>query len=125
MSKQTQATIRSSPSGFALVDAGGAVIRDGFRTRALAAMWGTRQKLYTGTTPRRQKIAIPAELEDHRVLKRPVAATLVGEGYPRFLEESNAGLWGPVIRMGANTFGHRLGDLKARMAAREIKTASK
>jgi hypothetical protein len=84
-------------------------------------MWAARQGIYQGKTPRRRKPEIPPDLENFRIVKRPVAAALVGEGYPRFLEESNAGLWGPVYQMGANTFGHQLGDLKARIAARQVR----
>jgi hypothetical protein len=116
----TAAIIPTDDGRFAVV-VDGEIVRSGFISRGHGAMWATRQGLYTGKTPRRPKINIPTELEDHRILKRTVAAKLVGEGYPRFLAESNAGLWGPRYQLGARGLGHAFGDLKRGMAARAVK----
>jgi hypothetical protein len=96
-------------------------VRHEARTRALCAMYGARQGLYKGRTPRRRPAVIPSDLEDLRVIRNPQAAKIVGEGYPRFLAESKAGLWGPRVQVGVNIFGHYLGDLKRGMAARIVK----
>jgi hypothetical protein len=81
---------------------------------------GSAQETLSTQAPPRRQVEIPADLEDLRVIKSPLAAKLVGEGYPRFLEESKTGLWGPRIQVGAKTFGHFLGDLKRGMAARAV-----
>jgi len=120
-----QATIRPSASGFALIGINGAVIRDGFKTRALAAMWAARKGLYQRTTPRPNKPTIPAELENDAIKGIPLLARLTGTAYWRFLAEAKCGLYGPLIQLGPNSFGLRFGDWKAAIASREIKTASK
>jgi hypothetical protein len=98
-------TIQPTDGGFAFV-VDGKVLHEA-ASRALCGMWGARAGYYQGVTPRRRKPEIPPDLENFRIVKRRLAAALVGEGYPRFLAESRAGLWGPVYQMGANTFGHQ------------------
>jgi len=116
-SKQT-ATIEPCGNGFA-VAMHGEVLRT-FRTKALACMWASRQKIYQRKTPRRQQIALPDDLGDLRVIKSSHAAKIVGASYPRFLEQSKSGLWGPRIQISAISFGHTLGDLKRGIASRQV-----
>ena len=118
------ATIQPTDRGFAVV-VNGKVLRDNFPSRALAAMWAARQKIYQGKTPPRRQVEIPPDLENLRVIRRPQAAKIVNKSYRQFRAESDAGLWGARYQIGINTVGHTLGDLKRGMAAREIKATSK
>src|SRR5262249_36964129 len=117
MSKQT-ATIEPCGNGFA-VAVGGEIIRAGFVSRGHASMWASRQHLYKRKTPRRRQIELPPDLGDLRIVRSTHAAKIVGASYPRFLEESRAGLWGR-IQISGNSFGRALGDLKRGIAARQV-----
>jgi hypothetical protein len=117
----SNATIQPTDHGTFAVVAGGKVLRDDFPTRALAAMWGTRQGVYQGKHPPRRRPEIPADLADERILKLPLAAKLAGRGYPRFLAEAKAGMWGELYQIGRTSFGVKFGNLKRGMAASVIK----
>jgi hypothetical protein len=120
MSSKQTATIEPCGNGFA-VAVGGEIIRAGFVSRGHASMWASRQHLYERKTPRRRQIELPPDLGDLRIVRSTHAAKIVGSSYPRFLEESRAGLWGPRVQISGNSFGHALGDLKRGLAARTIK----
>ena len=114
-----QATIIETSNGFA-VSLNGTIVRDGFTSRGHAAMWATRQKIYQGTTPRRAKPTIPAEIEDYSIKPIPLLAAMSGDSYPRFLADAKAGKYGPLYPLGK---GHGLmfGNWKAGMATRVVK----
>jgi len=116
--KQTT-TIEPSGDGFAVIT-DGKTIRDGFVSRGHAAMWAARKGLYQGHTPRR-KPEIPVSLADEQILKLPLAAKLTGRGYPRFLAEAKAGVWGELFQLGKNIFGVKLGNIKRSLTAAQIK----
>jgi hypothetical protein len=122
MPTKQNARIIPSDNGYAVV-VGRHVFRDGFKDRAVAAMWASRQKsiIYKGVTPRRAKPTIPAEIEDESIKKIKLLAEMSGESYPRFLAEAKAGMYGELYQLGKNIFGLKYGNWKRGMAARVVK----
>ena len=84
-------------------------------------MWAARQKIYTGTTPRRRQPEIPPELEDESIKKIKLLAEMSGESYPRFLAEAKKGKYGELYRLGKKILGLKYGNWKRGMAARVVK----
>ena len=114
------ATIQPTESGTYAVVVNGKVLHES-PTRALAAMWGAKRRVYKSPVPPRRKPEIPDALADEQILKLPLAARLTGRGYPRFLAEAKAGVWGELYQLGKNIFGVKLGNIKRGMAAAQIK----
>ena len=112
------ATIQSTGRGTYAVVLGGKV-RHEARTRALAAMWAARQKIYQGTTPRRAKPPIPAEIEDYSIKPIPLLAQMSGDSYRTFLADAKAGRYGPLYQL-ANGLGLNFGNWKRGTAARKV-----
>jgi len=121
MTSATHATIEQVSDGSFAVIVDGEIARAGFVGRGHAAMWAARRGFYRANRPSRRETQLPADLEDQRILKSPVAAKLVGKSYGQFLIESRAGKWGPRVQLGTKSFGHSLGDLKRGLMAAQIK----
>lgn len=115
------ARIIPSDNGFAVV-VGRHVFRDGFKDRAVAAMWASRQKsiIYKGITPRRAKPPIPPDLEDESIKPIPLLASMSGDSYRTFLADAKSGRYGELYQL-ANGFGLNFGNWKRGMAARIVK----
>src|SRR5262249_26247506 len=120
MTSATHATIEQVSDGSFAVIVDGEIARAGFVGRGHATMWAARRGLYRANRAR-PVAKLPADLEDQRILKSPVAAKLVGKSYGQFLIESRAGKWGPRVQLGTKSFGHSLGDLKRGLMAAQIK----
>jgi hypothetical protein len=114
-----QATIVPSDNGFAVV-VDGNVVRAGFTSRGMAAMWAARQKLYRGTTRRHAKPVIPPALEDQSIKPTRLLAAMTGESHWRFMVEARRGTYGPLFRLGSKGYGLGYGNWKRGLAARAI-----
>jgi hypothetical protein len=118
MSKQNAAII-ASDNGFAVV-VDGEIVRDGFVGKGHAAMWAKRRGIYHRQGPVRRKPEIPANLEDDAIKPIPLLARMSHSGYPKFLAEAKAGLYGELYAVG-NGYGLKYGNWKRGMAARVVK----
>jgi hypothetical protein len=121
--RRPRATIHATDRGTFAVAVDGVVLRDDFKTRALAAMWATRQKIYEGTSPRRTKPIIPPELEDQSIKPTRLLAAMQGESHWRFMIDARAGLYGELYPLGRG-HGLKFGKWKAGRDARAIKVAA-
>jgi hypothetical protein len=118
MSKQ--AKIISSGDGFA-VAVDGENVRTGFNSRSLAAAWAARKGLYRRTTKPTRPTHIPAEFVEECIWRLRPLAKMSGDGYPRFLADAKAGVYGPLYRIAKNCFGLKYGNWKRAMEARIIR----
>jgi hypothetical protein len=114
------ATIEPTDRGTFVVVDDGKVLHEA-RSRALCAMWGSRQRVYKSPVPPRRKPEIPDALADEQILKLPLAAKLTGRGYPRFLDEAKRGMWGELYQLNKKDRGVKLGNIKRGMTAAQIK----
>lgn len=115
-------TVREiGPGDFAVIDAAGAIVRDGFSTPKIAWMWAAKKGLHESPKKRGPRAAeIPADLLEERIYGLPLLARLSNIPYPRFLPRAHAGEFGPLIRINSRHCGLRFGGWKAAMAAREV-----
>jgi hypothetical protein len=115
--------IKTDDGKFALVDGNDEIIRSGFRSKALCAMWGKRKSLYEGKPPKHRSIPIPEALMDERVFGIRFYAQLQSRNYQSFLVEARRGDWGTLLKLNGRDFGIRWGEYRQAVAAREVKTA--
>ena len=123
-SKRIQATISPTERGTFAVAIDGEIIRNDFKTRALAAMWATRQKIYRGTSGPLTKPTIPPALEDESIKPVRLLAAMSGQSYPRFMIDARAGKYGPLYPFGNKSHGLKFGLWKAGRDTRVIKVAA-
>jgi hypothetical protein len=119
-SKQSKISVRPTAHGFAVVDAGGKVLRDGLKTAAIGWMWAANRGLHTGYYKRQPKPQIPADLAGEQLLRPKLIAALDGISYGEALKRIKAGRYGPPIQVNDRDLSVRRRHYEQSVRQREV-----
>jgi hypothetical protein len=119
-SKQSKISVRPSAHGFAVVDTGGKVLRDGLKTAAIGWMWAANAGLHVGYYKRRPKPELPNDLAGQQLLRPKLIAALDGISYGQALQGVKAGRYGTPVRVNERDFSVRRRDYEESVRRREM-----
>jgi len=97
MSAKRISVRQTAPNTFAVIDADGRIIRDGFSIPRLAWMWAGKRGLHKGQDRIKRETKIPEEYPDQKIFGLPFYALLSNRPYSRFLTEAKRGEWAEYI----------------------------